>query len=145
MEIGNLKRKQQGVTPSNVRSNSRKRTTTQMPACLEIIFVSNSGGSCRDSFDMTSNRNGAGGQAQAGIASQEACNTACLAVAITTCAAYDYDTNAGATSRCWFFTTAPATLGNANGVNHYRREACDPSTFTLFSLKEDIPLGFSTL
>ncbi len=47
------------------------------------------------------------------------CRDACLAIPITQCAAYEFDTR---DNGCWIHATVPATLSDLTGVNHYTRE-----------------------
>ena len=76
---------------------------------------------CVDTFQISANMNGANGQQQAGISTNAACEAACREKPFAECGAYDFNTNA---NTCWFFTTEPSSLNDANGVNHYKREQC---------------------
>ncbi len=53
------------------------------------------------------------------IATNTACRDACLALPITECAAYEWDTRSDGS--CWIHATAPSSLGTLSGVNHYVR------------------------
>ena len=73
---------------------------------------------CVDTFTENLNKNANGATQQKNISTLTDCRAACLAVNITQCAAYEFDTR---DNSCWIHGTAPKSLKAFNGVNHYTR------------------------
>ncbi len=71
-----------------------------------------------DTFIENLNKNANGATEQKNISNLADCRAACLAVNITQCAAYEFDTR---DNSCWIHGTAPKSLKAFNEVNHYRR------------------------
>lgn len=77
---------------------------------------------CVDSFTKISDQNAVGAAQEPNANTRLECEAACLSKSRSDCAAYEFNR---VVNTCWIHGgTAPTSLGQANGVDHYRREHC---------------------